>query len=67
MIFGIHSLLLREIFLERDLLLLDHCKSLGFNMEGVKFLRQIHEEVATRRAGTIEKAGGNRFPGHIEV
>jgi D-psicose/D-tagatose/L-ribulose 3-epimerase len=30
-IYGIHSLLFRETFLERDLPLLDHCKKLGFD------------------------------------
>ena len=31
MIFGIHSMLFRETFVERDLPLLDHCRSLGFD------------------------------------
>lgn len=31
MIFGIHSLLFRETFLESDLPLLDHCKAMGFD------------------------------------
>ncbi len=31
MIFGIHSLLFRETFIEKDLPLLDRCKSLGFD------------------------------------
>lgn len=31
MLFGIHSLLFRETFLERDLPLLDKCKALGFD------------------------------------
>ncbi len=31
MLFGIHSLLFRETFLEKDLPLLDKCKSLGFD------------------------------------
>ncbi len=35
--------------------------------EGVQFLRQIHEEVGARHTLTIQKAGENRFPGHVEA